>query len=98
MPERRSIQSVAVHLKSIYLVLEKGYGFEKATEAMREVLARQPGFVWLDPPPSLGEITVLDVVEARGLAEHIEVVGRWARSAWEAWALHHEAIRRWSCL
>lgn len=33
-PEWRSIQSVAIHLISVYFVLEQGYGFDGATEGM----------------------------------------------------------------
>ena len=34
-PSRQAIQSVAVHLIALYLVLERGYGFARATEALR---------------------------------------------------------------
>src|ERR687896_852498 len=69
VPGRRSIQSVAVHLISLYLILERGYEPERATAAIREALeSRSENFVWLDPPASLGGITVLDVREAEDLA------------------------------
>jgi hypothetical protein len=44
-------------------------------------LDRGEGFVWLDPPASLGEITVLHVREAEDLAGHTERVRAW--SVWE---------------
>jgi hypothetical protein len=96
VPSRRSIRSVAIHLISLHLILERGYEPEGATAAIRDVLARGHDLVWLDPPASPGAITVLDVVGARDLAEHAERVGGWAGSVWEAWEAHHGTIRRWA--
>jgi Family of unknown function (DUF5946) len=97
VPGRRSIQSVAVHLISLHLILERGYGPEKAAAAIRKALdTRRQEFVWLDPPDSPGAVTVLDVLEARDLAEHTERVMEWAASVWEAWEPHHHTVRRWA--
>ena len=98
VPERRSIQSVAVHLITLYLVLERGHDPERATEVRRKALAliRRQEFVWLDPPALLGAITVLDVWAAKDPAERTEIVERWVRSVWEAWAPHHETVRCWA--
>lgn len=97
-PSRRSIQSVAVHLVSLFLVLERGYDFRAATRAKNRVLRYRDRFVWLDPPPSLGEMTVLDVHMAGDLAEHAELVQQWAGLVWEAWSPHHDTVRRWAAL
>jgi hypothetical protein len=40
-------------------------------------------------------VTVLDVLAARDLAEHVARVERWARSVWDAWSAHHDTVRRW---
>jgi uncharacterized protein DUF5946 len=52
--------------------------------------------MWLEPPVSLGEITVLYVRDAQDAIEHQERVWKWARFAWEAWSPHHERVRRWA--
>jgi hypothetical protein len=96
VPSRRSIQSVAVHLIGLHLILERGYEPGRATAAIRGVLARGQDFVWLDPPASPGAVTVLDVFEARGLAEHTERVEEWAGSVWEAWEDPYDTVRRWT--
>ena len=96
VPSPQSIQSVAVHLIRLHLVLERGLRPERANAAMQWTVSRSKGFVWLDPPESLGEITVLDVRDAKDPDEHIERVREWARSVWEAWAPHHETVRRWA--
>ncbi len=95
-PSRQSIQSVAVHLISLHLILERDYASEQATEAIRQVLRRQVPFFWLEPPPSMGAITVLEVHAAESLEQHEKLVWQWARSVWMAWSPHHDTIREWA--
>lgn len=94
--DRRAIQSVAVHLISLYFVLERGLTPAEATDKMRRALTAKSRFVWLQPPLTMGEITVADVVNIKDSEEHAAIVNRWARSAWEAWRAHHDQIRKWA--
>jgi hypothetical protein len=98
VPSRQSIQSVAVHLISLYLTLQRGYRPEEATDAMRSALRHKEEFIWLTPPSSRGKLTILDVRAASDVAEHIALVRQWARSVWEAWAPHHGTVRSWAAL
>jgi uncharacterized protein DUF5946 len=50
LPERRSIQSVAVHLIALCLVLERGVATVKVRELMGRVLEAAPALEWLEPP------------------------------------------------
>lgn len=93
VPGRQSSRSVAVHLSSLCLVLEHNWPVSQATKAMQRLAQRE--YPWLDPPPSRGEITVLDVLEARDLEQHIRFVTEWAESVWRAWSLHHATVRAW---
>ena len=94
--DRRAVQSVAVHLISLYFVLERGLTPTAATDKMRVALTDKSRFVWLKPPSSMGEITVVDVVNITDPTEHEALVKRWAHSAWEAWRAHHDRIREWA--
>lgn len=94
--DRRAIQSVAVHLISLYFVLERGLKPSEATDKMRRALTDKSRFVWLEPPPSMGDITVVDMVNISDPTEHKAMVNRWARSAWQAWSTHHAQIRQWA--
>jgi hypothetical protein len=94
--DRRAVQSVAVHLISLYFVLERGLTPTEATDKMRQALTDKSRFVWLQPPSSMGEITVVDVVSITDPMEHEAIVKRWARSAWGAWSAHHDQIRKWA--
>ena len=43
VPSQGSVRSVALHLISLYLILERGYEPERATAAIRDVLASGQG-------------------------------------------------------
>ena len=94
-PERRAIQSVAVHLIALCLVLERGVATVAVRDLMGRVLARKPKLEWLEPPEPNGTVTVRDVLASRDLAEHAAKVDRWARDVWDAWSLHHNRVRGW---
>jgi len=93
---RQSIQSVAVHLTGLFVVLELGLSSAQATRAIRRAVERSDRFVWLEPPTHRGEMTVLDVANADTLAEHEAIVRRWARSVWRSWQRHHSTVRNWA--
>lgn len=96
-PSPQAIGSVGVHLVRLHLQLERGLPHEEANDAMLEISSRaKERFVWLDPPASPGDVTVLDVLDAGGVEEHMERVRDWAAAVWEAWAPHHETVRRWA--
>ncbi|MGH8278881.1 MAG: DUF5946 family protein [Gammaproteobacteria bacterium] len=95
-PSPQTIQSAAVHLISLYLVLERDVDLQRATRAMRTAVKTKGRFVWLTPPPALGSITVADVHMAKTVEEHKRLVRAWADSVWSAWAPHHATIRSWA--
>jgi len=94
-PSRQSIQSVGVHLIRLCLFLEYGLSAENANGAILEATKRKHSFVWLEPPVSLGQITVADVVKARSVTAHKNAVRAWAQCAWDAWLPHHDTVRGW---
>ena len=93
---RQAIQSVGVHLARLCLFLERGLTADEANAAMLRVGKIKASMHFLSRPPSLGAITVADVIVAPNVDQHARVVGEWARAAWEAWSEHHETIRTWA--
>jgi len=93
-PERRSIQSVALHLITLCVVIEQGADPSDGPK-LHKGLAKRPGFGWLEPPVPIGEITIADVRRAESSAEHERIVRRWARDVWAAWEPHHATVRHW---
>jgi len=94
-PSPQTIQSVAVHLVRLCLLLERSLPMERANDAMLKASEQEKKFVWLTPPASLGAVTVADVRDAQDVEAHMTAVRRWAQSAWEAWSPHHATIRSW---
>jgi hypothetical protein len=94
-PSPQSIRSVGLHLVRLCLVLERRLPAEKANNAMIAATKAKQAFTWLEPPPSLGPLTVADIREKLSAAEHEEAVRAWALSVWQAWAAHHETVHRW---
>lgn len=92
----QSIQSVGVHLVRLCLFLERGLTPERANEAMLAAAKQKSAYVWLEPPASLGSITVADVDAAASPDEHCARVRDWARQMWAVWSPHHAVIRRWA--
>lgn len=94
-PSPQTIQSVAVHLISLCLVLEHGIEMSRATNAMKTAVKEKGRFFWLAPPSGRFETTVADVIRADTPREHAEFVHAWAACAWSAWSDHHETVRSW---
>lgn len=90
-PERRSTQSVALHLITLCLVLEDGADPRDGPKLHARLAKRGP-FHWLEPPRPIGRLTVADVLRARTPAEHERAVEAWARDVWSAWQPHHATV------
>jgi hypothetical protein len=41
-------------------------------------------------------MTVRDVLTAESGEEHERLVRAWAERTWDAWAAHHDVVRRWA--
>jgi hypothetical protein len=95
-PSPQSIQSVGLHLVSLCLVLEHGVETTQARAILQQSNTFKDEFVWLEPPPDRGRITVADVQPASTPEEHVARVRSWADSAWKAWSLHHDAVHAWA--
>jgi len=94
-PSPQSIQSVALHLIRLCLLLERGLEIERANEAMIKAVEARSKFIWLTPPTKRGILTVADVHRAGNAQEHLRLVREWAESAWTAWSPHYAQIRAW---
>ena len=90
-------RSVAVHLVSLHLALEKDASVEHGRRALSRGIfpdKRDPGA--LEPIPPLGEVTVASMAAARDLEEHSARARVWAEAVWRAWAPHHARVRGWA--
>jgi len=98
-PTRQSIQSVNIHLISLYAVLVKKMDGEAATELIGMILADNPAFKWLEPPMPNGILTVADVLKANSNEEHVNLVQAWAQDVFGCWfSKHGEEIKKLSAI
>lgn len=92
----RSVQSVAVHLMGLCLVLERGTQPRQIVRARDGKRARRTfDLHWLEPPRPNGTLTVQGPLDAVGRDAHAASVEAWARDVWAAWEPHHETVRAW---
>jgi hypothetical protein len=90
----QALQSVGLHLMRLHLQLELGVAPAQVLALTREAVKDKGRFARLSRPGFMGDVTVVDVVAARNAAEHGQAVHAWAHAAWQAWAHHHDAVRR----
>ncbi len=99
-PSPQAIRSVAVHLVGLHLQLERETSTEGLYAARQRIASLgkegKLDLVWLEPPASLGDVTVLDMLGAEGPEEYGERARGWAEAVWEAWSAHHGTVRRWA--
>lgn len=87
--------SVGIHLSRLCLMFDWGWSVERANDAMLVITAKKQHYPWLSPPADRSAITIQHVLETGDASGHLRTVEDWAKSAWQAWADHHETVRRW---
>lgn len=94
LPERRTIQSINVHLAGLCLVIERGCSGDFARLQIAKLTeSHEDRFCWLPPPGNLGGVRVVDVLAANSPAAHARQVRRWAEAVWASWGPHHQHVR-----
>lgn len=96
LPSPQSVQSVAVHLIGLYLVLERDFSRPRTLDAVRRAADGSAIFRWLDPPVYRYPLTILDVHRALGAIAYQQTLWAWARVTWEGWAAHQSLVRAWA--
>lgn len=79
-------------------MLERGVDPAFATTAITRFVEKykQRGFTWLGPPPSLGDMTILDVIGSTNTHYQSRRVMLWAKSVWTAWKPHQSKVIAWA--
>jgi hypothetical protein len=93
-PERRTIQSINVHLVGLFLTVERDTSGDFARNAIGTLIENYADrFQWLNPPSSLGDMNVQDILAAKDACSHQRLARQWAASVWQAWSSYHDHIR-----
>ena len=93
VPERRSSQSVWVHLVSLCLIVEHGWSPAMGISAKQRLLAHQRRWDWLEPPVDPGPVTILDLLPVTAPGVFATEVRRWGEAIWEAWSSQRSVVR-----
>lgn len=91
-PSSQAIQSVNLHLASLFLIYEKGIPVIQADRVLTALAKFKSELFWLDVPDDMGIITVNDVLMASDAHQHCQKVFQWGESAWNAWKSHRETV------
>lgn len=92
----RSVQSVAVHLMDLCVLLERSGEVRRSLpEPGRTPRRRALDLHWLEPPALRGTMTVADALGGKAAPGRAAGVEAWAREVWSAWEPHHPTVRRW---
>lgn len=93
--DRRAVQTTALHLMTLQLVLEQRADASVGRVLHKRMIERLPALTWLEPPVVYGRMTAADVLRAASAAEHLRLIRRWAEDVWAAWEPHHPTVRAW---
>ncbi|MEO5986834.1 MAG: DUF5946 family protein [Candidatus Limnocylindria bacterium] len=91
----RQRQSVAIHLISMALWLERGWDPQALLPITRRLTENAGGWPWLAPPPTYA-LSIDDVLRATSGEDHVRRVHGWADAVWAAWQDHHATVRGWA--
>jgi hypothetical protein len=69
-PSPQSMKSVGVHLVHLCLTVERGFDVREANRIMVAISKVKGRFSWLEPPASLGPVTVAHVAAVEGVEGH----------------------------
>lgn len=95
---KQAINSVGVHLSSLYMLLENSMSMSEGGNFKNKFseFNKQADFIhWLKPPKPLGKITVFDIWNLEDSTQHFSKCKQWAESTWYAWHYHHNTIKDW---
>ncbi|GIK76010.1 MAG: hypothetical protein BroJett021_49980 [Chloroflexota bacterium] len=101
VPSAQAVQSVAVHLLTLYGVLECNVAPEQTLwirqRAVRgAAIERHVRFVWLTPPDFAGSPTVADITAKELPAARTEQAIHYIEAVWNLWAQRHQpTIAAW---
>lgn len=92
-------RSNAFHLLRLCRVIEQGgdpaIGKRPPRSAAKAFERHYRDLPYLAPPAGRAMLTIADVQGATTPEEHVRRVGAFAKSVWDAWAVHHAWARQW---
>jgi hypothetical protein len=100
-PSPQAIQSVVVHLLTLYGVFVAGVAIDKTAWIRQRALRKRredkrDRMGWLSPPSFAGSLTINDIVQAPTPSLRSEQANKYIKSVWSVWSKKHGAtIAHW---
>lgn len=88
----QTIQSLNVHLASLYAHFQHQVPLEALADVRRRVVAHKTRMQWLTPPDHAHTVIVNDVWPIQSEEGHVAAVRRWASAALSHWRDYHDII------
>lgn len=96
---KKAINSVGIHLISLYFLFEKELELEKAAEIKMKFAQfnKSKGIVkLLERPEKFNGLTIYDIWNNETPAKHFELCQKWAIDSWNSWKTQHRIIEDWA--
>lgn len=96
---QKAVNSVGIHLVSLYCLCEKKYGIEKSAQIKMEFAQFNKEKKVIQPmehPEIFKGRTIFDIWDNENPNEHFDLCKQWALDTWESWSNQHENIEEWA--
>jgi hypothetical protein len=98
---QKAVNSVGIHLVSLYFLFEKKYDITNSAKVKMEFAQFNKINKIIQPierPEKFKGLTVFEIWDNENPNEHFELCEQWAENSWESWSNHHETIEKWADL
>ena len=98
---QKAVNSVGIHLVSLYFLFEKKYDITKSAQVKMEFAQFNKENNVIQPierPEEFKGLTVFDIWDNEAPDKHFELCKKWAEDSWDSWDNHHETIEKWADL
>jgi len=92
--QSKSTIGAAFALAGLYLAVEKGFTGRQVQKMHMLMASRSKDWPGFEPPPTVGTLTVADVLKIEPGPDRDEALMGWCASVWAAWSTEHEPVRQ----
>ncbi len=95
----KAVNSVGIHLVSLYFLFEKRMSLTLAADLKMEFAQFNKTYNIITPlekPARFEGITIHDIWDNENPEKHFELCEKWARNAWTSWKDQHQIIDDWA--
>ncbi len=90
--------SIATHLACLYMIFKRNMPLDQAANfkvGFAQANEQKHLVHWLEPPESVGQMTIYEIWDNKDPERHYELCRVWAYTTFKAWGQHHATVRKW---